>query len=64
MTGQMIIPPLIWVTDKFGEHYKWKDCIDRNIECDIYTCQEALMCDALTLPYEGDRSKELIKEIL
>ena len=63
MTDSIIIPPLIWVKDSFGEHYKWKDCIDNNIECDIYKCPEALMCDALTLAYEGDRSQPLIKEI-
>lgn len=58
MTDKIIIPPLIWL----GDHYKWKDCVDRNIPCDK-TCPEFFMCDALTLDYEGDRSQPLIKEI-
>lgn len=63
MPDQIIIPPLIWVRDNFGEHYKWKDCVDKGMECDIKKCPSACMCDALTLEYDGDRSQPLIKQI-
>ena len=40
---RIIIPPLIWM----GTHYKWKECVDNNLECD-YKRPECTMCDALT----------------
>jgi hypothetical protein len=58
MTDKIIIPPLIWM----GKHYKWKECVDNNRKCD-YKNPYCTMCDALTLPYEGDRSQPLVKEV-
>lgn len=63
MVDNIIIPPLLWVTDHLGEHYKWKQCIEIGRKCNIKECLDFCMCDALTLDYEGDRSKPLIKEI-
>jgi hypothetical protein len=62
MPDSIIIPPLLWIKDTMGEHYKWKSCVDANIECNI-KCPSFCMCDALTLDYEGDRSQPLVKKI-
>jgi hypothetical protein len=62
MPDSIIIPPLLWVSDHLGEHYKWEECVKSKRYCSA-ECPEFFMCNALTLEYEGDRSKPLIKEI-
>ncbi len=66
MVDNIIIPPLVWIKDNIGEHYQWKKCADEGRHCfadNLEGCDECLMCGALTLPYEGDRSVELKKEV-